>query len=90
MCFLVAQDVNMISPKGYIVNSKSNGKVHLSITDDKGKQRLKCGWRISKTVSLVFGCHGIKYGELCKKCFPPKENPKEHDAEQIEQYDDVV
>ena len=81
----------MTSPT-YVVNVKAKGKVHLS-TDkkEKGTHRVKCGWYIMHSTSLVFKCYRLKYGQLCKKCFKENDNAhmKPQDDEEIEQFNEI-
>ena len=89
--YMFAQDILLVmTSRVYVVNAKAKGKVHLSVGQaQKGKHRVKCGWYITSSTSLVFGCNRLKYGELCRRCFkdddiekPPEEN------EEVEQFDD--
>ena len=85
---MLAQD-SLLEMASYVVNVKSKGKVHLSIgVLEKGGHKVKCGWYITKSTSLVFGCHRIKYGELCKRCFKTEGDEKGQDDEEIEQFPD--
>ena len=75
------------SKTAYVVNVKTKGKVHLSITEQQnGKHRVKCGWYMTKSASLVFNCYHLKYGELCKRCFKIEGKEKGRDDEEIEQF----
>ena len=81
----------MISP-AYVVNVRAKGKVHLSNGhEDKGTHRVKCGWYIMRSTSLVFKCHSLKYGQLCKKCFKEDDSArmKSEDNEEVEQFNET-
>ena len=60
----------------FAVNAKANSrKIHrmtrLTMHLPRSQQRLRCGWRVSKSTSLVFSCARLRWGTLCLKCFPP-------------------
>ena len=72
----------------YVVNMKAKGKVYLSVGVDKGRHRVRCGWYIIRSTSLVFNSHSLRYGELCKKCFKEgiDDYEKPQEDEEIEQF----
>jgi hypothetical protein len=58
----------------YAMNCKSQGRVH-RVTHGTAKlprdrQLVHCGWRITKSVSLVYYSFSLKWGTFCKRCFP--------------------
>ena len=70
----------------YVANVKHNGRVHRVIDSDG--LRVHCGWQIKKSVSMVFECYRIRYGQLCQRCFPIAEVKPSND-EDIEQFDSI-
>jgi hypothetical protein len=78
----------------FAVNVKTKGKIHKVMKETMHlppeNQKLKCGWKVSKSTSRVFSCVRIGWGSLCLKCFPKHAAPRkegEHD-EVIEDWGD--
>ena len=74
----------------YAVNNKAKGKIH-RVTFETAqmppeKQKVRCGWRITKSTSIVYHTTLVKWGTPCKKCFP-ETGPEEEDSEQ--QHEDI-
>ena len=65
-------DTNKKNKVAYVVNCKAQGKVHLVVALNCSRQehRVRCGWHILKSRSRVYNCRKLKWGELCRKCFP--------------------
>ncbi len=79
----------------YVANSKARGKVHRVIRGvnlPRGKPRVACGWRITKSVSSIFNCRRLKWGDYCCRCFPQGApsgaKNKDEVSEAIEDYAD--
>ncbi len=80
----------------FAVNAKASSRKIHRVTQPtmhlpRSQQRLRCGWRVSKSTSLVFSCARLRWGTLCLKCFPPKagdntEARKQKSDEDIEQF----
>lgn len=77
----------------YASNQKSRGKVH-RVTGHTARQprdqyRVLCGWHITKSTSLVYYSPRMKYGVLCRKCFPcGLADLKNEDKETIDEFPD--
>ena len=68
----------------FAANMKTNGKIHRinrDAADAKGapreQHRMRCGWQIKKSTSVVFLCSRVGWGELCMKCFPYRDEKQE-------------
>lgn len=77
----------------YASNEKPRGKVHRVRGDAARRPRdrpsVSCGWRITKSTSLVYYSPRMKYGDLCRKCFPRgMADLKDDDKETIEEFVD--
>jgi hypothetical protein len=75
------------SMKHFVINLKTNGKIHLVVDNC----RIKCGWHRTKGKSIAYQCQRIYrkehyVSELCKRCFDTKS--EDEDSEEIEQYDE--
>lgn len=64
-------------PTVYAYNVKAKGKVHrvlqqhMKISLHRATPRVACGWRITKSVSLIYNSSKRpQWGELCIRCFP--------------------
>ena len=73
----------------FAVNVKTRGKTHKVKTETihlpPENQKLKCGWKASKSTSQVFTCVRISWGSLCLKCFPKLAAPREE-----QEHDEVI
>ncbi len=82
----------------FAVNAKASSRKIHRVTQPtmhlpRSQQRLRCGWRVSKSTSLVFSCARLRWGTVCLKCFPPNagantEGPKQTGDDHIEQTSD--
>ena len=58
----------------FAVNAKPKGKVHRVSKDTAhlppSQHRLRCGWHVTRSTSLVYKCSRVAKREFCLKCFP--------------------
>lgn len=63
-----------IAPKiAFASNGKTKGKVHRVLGRSRDRCHVACGWRITRSTSLVYcgmATGKMIYGPLCMKCFP--------------------
>ena len=76
----------------YAVNEKAKGKTHRVIKQTallpRGRQRVHCGWRITKATSMVFWSSEVKDAAFCRKCFPYLPPAPRQNEESIEDFKD--
>jgi len=81
-------------PVVYAVNTKVKGKTHLVTPETarlaRDRQRVRCGWRITRATSMVYYSSRLKWATFCRKCFPysaaaPKSEDKDI-VEDVEQF----
>ena len=79
----------------FACNMKTQGKIHKVTADTaqlpRGRQRVRCGWNISSSTSVVFNCSRLKWGIFCRKCFPKNganEGGERKNDEDIEEFED--
>ena len=81
----------------YAVNTKTKGKVHLvkrgGVSFPRAKIQVACGWHITQSVSSIFNCRRVRWGDYCCRCFLPQGIPSgatnNNEAEAIEDFADA-
>ena len=80
--------------EGNLLKLSHKGKTHRVIKQTallpRGRQRVHCGWRITKATSMVFWSSEVKDAALCRRCFPYLPPAPRQNEESIEDFEEAA